>query len=205
MKTAVLASGGGTNFQSLIDRQEAGDLHVEFVLLVSNNSGAKAMERARNHNIPAVHLAPSHFDNKEQYAAGLLAEFESRGVELIVLAGYMKMIPGDIVRRYRHRILNIHPALLPSFGGKGMYGKRVHQAVLDCGARITGVTVHMVDEEYDRGPIVLQETVPVLDTDDVEALAARVLEMEHASYWRAVETVAQGGTTVNGRRVFGKV
>jgi phosphoribosylglycinamide formyltransferase-1 len=119
----------------------------------------------------------------------------------VALAGYLKKIPSDIVRRYHHRMVNIHPALLPSFGGKGMYGRRVHEAVLESGVRWTGVTVHLVDEEYDTGPIILQEPVPVYPGDSVEELAARVLEIEHQLYPRALNLVAETRVRVEGRKV----
>jgi phosphoribosylglycinamide formyltransferase-1 len=124
---------------------------------------------------------------------------------LIVLAGYMKKLPRAVVGAYRHRIINIHPGLLPAFGGKGMYGLNVHKAVIDYGAKVSGITVHFADEEYDHGPIILQETVAVHDDDTPETLAARVLEAEHANFWRAVEAVAQGRVHVDGRRVVGRV
>lgn len=202
---AVFASGGGSNFQALIDRQKAGDLHVEFAVLVTNNSSCKACDRARAHGIPVVHLPPSKFADERQYAAELMAVLDKYKVEIVALAGYMKMIPVSVVRKFHNRILNIHPGLLPAFGGKGMYGERVHQAVLDYGAKVTGVTVHFVDEEYDHGPIVLQETVIVEDGDDAHRLAERVLAKEHASYWRALEAVAQGRVRVDGRKVMGHV
>lgn len=201
---AVFASGGGSNFQSLIDKKEEGKLHVNFALLVGNNSNAKAFDRARNHNIPTLHIAPSHFKDENEYVEKLLGELESRNIDLIVLAGYMKMIPKAMVQKYHNRIMNIHPALLPSFGGVGMYGKRVHQAVLDYGAKVSGITVHFVDEEYDRGPIILQATAEVLDGDTADTLAERVLKVEHANYWRAVEAFAQGTIRVEGRKVIGK-
>lgn len=204
LKCAVFASGGGTNFQSLIDRKKTGDLHVEFVLFVGNNSKAQSFDRARENNIPTLHLSPSHFDSGQEYTKRLLEELRSHETECIILAGYMKIIPVEVVRAYSNRIVNIHPALLPSFGGEGMYGKRVHQAVLDYGAKVTGVTVHFVDEEYDRGPIIFQRTVEVLDDDDADTLAARVLTAEHNSYWRAVEAIAQGRIIVKGRKAFGK-
>lgn len=205
MNVAVFASGGGSNFQALIDKKEEGKLHVTFGVLVGNNSTVKAFERARNHGIPTLHIAPSHFEDKNIYTEKLLTELESRGTELIVLAGYMKMIPKALIKKFHNRIVNIHPALIPSFGGKGMYGKKVHQAVLDYGAKVSGITVHLVDEEYDRGPIILQETVKVLDEDDADSLAARVLKAEHANYWRAVEAIAQAKIRVEGRRVIGTV
>jgi len=126
-------------------------------------------------------------------------------VDVIALAGYMKKLPPEVVKRYHNRILNIHPALLPAFGGQGMYGSHVHQAVIESGVKITGVTVHLVSEEYDDGPIVVQEPVMVLDTDTPESIAARVLVAEHATYWRAVKAVAEGTISVDGRRVRGHV
>ena len=202
---AVFASGGGSNFQALIDKKEEGKLHVNFAVLVGNNSKAKAFERARNHNIPTLHIAPSHFEDENEYTEKLLSELDSRNTDLIVLAGYMKMIPKALVQKYHNRIINIHPALLPSFGGVGMYGKRVHQAVLDYGAKVSGITVHLVDEEYDRGPIILQATAEVLDDDTADTLAERVLKVEHGNYWRAVEAFAQGTIRVEGRKVIGKI
>ena len=205
INVAVFASGGGSNFQALIDKKEEGELHVNFAVLVGNNSKAKAFERARSYNIPTLPIAPGQFEDENVYAEKLMGELESRDIDLIVLAGYMKMIPKAMVQKYHNRIINIHPALLPSFGGVGMYGKRVHQAVLDYGAKISGITVHFVDEEYDRGPIILQETTKVLDDDDADSLAARVLKIEHAHYWRAVEAFAQGTIRVEGRKVIGTV
>jgi len=205
LRCAVFASGGGSNFHALLDRKRAGDLHVDFVLFIGNNSGAPAFERAKKHAVPALHLAPSHFASEEAYAENLLAVLLEHRVELIILAGYMKKLPLSVVKAYHHRIVNIHPGLLPAFGGKGMYGSHVHEAVIACGAKITGVTVHFVDEEYDHGPIILQRSVEVLDTDDPHTLAERVLKVEHASYWLAVEAIAQGRIKVEGQRVFGKV
>ncbi|MFP4417710.1 MAG: phosphoribosylglycinamide formyltransferase [Chitinivibrionales bacterium] len=203
MNCAVFASGGGSNFQALLDRRNAGQLHVDFNLMIGNNSNATAFERARKHDIPCRHLAPSHFDTPEQYTQQLLQTLREHKIEMIVLAGYMRMIPETVVKAYHHKIVNIHPALLPAFGGKGMYGKKVHQAVIDYGAKITGVTVHFVDEQYDHGPVILQETVRVEDTDTADTLADRVLAVEHASYWKAVEAIAQGAVRVEGRRVIG--
>jgi phosphoribosylglycinamide formyltransferase 1 len=205
LRCAVFASGGGSNFGALLERKEAGDLHVDFVLFIGNNSAAPAFERARRYAIPAVHLAPSRFASDEAYAERLAALLHKHRVELIILAGYMKKIPLQIVKVFRHRIVNIHPGLLPAFGGPGLYGSRVHEAVIAYGAKITGVTVHFVDEEYDHGPIILQRAIEVLDTDDPHSLAERVLKVEHASYWQAVEAIAQGGIKIEGRKVTGKV
>lgn len=205
VKCAVFASGGGSNFQSLIDRRDAGELKVELCVLVVNNSGAGAALRARESGIPVVHCAPSHFDDAEVYAKTLLDHLDDYAADCIVLAGYMKMLPSLLVQRFRNRIINIHPGLLPAFGGKGMYGSNVHKAVLEYGAKISGITIHFVDEEYDHGPVIYQETVPVLDDDTPESLAARVLDLEHARLWKVVNAVGTGEVRVEGRRVFGEV
>lgn len=205
LRCAVFASGGGTNFQALLDRKQAGDLHVDFALFIGNNSGAAAFDRARKHGIPVLHCAPSHFASEQAYAEKLSSVLREHRVDLIILAGYMKKLPSELIREYRHRIVNIHPGLLPAFGGRGMYGIHVHEAVIAYGAKITGVTVHFVDDEYDHGPVILQRAVEVLDTDDPHTLAERVLKVEHASYWQAIEAIAQGKIKVEGRKVFGKV
>jgi phosphoribosylglycinamide formyltransferase 1 len=205
LRCAVFASGSGSNFQALLERKQQNDLHVDFVLLIGNNSGAKAFERAKKNAIPSLHLAPSQFPSEETYTAKLMSVLQEKKVELLVLAGYMKKLPSAVIKAFHHRIVNIHPGLLPAFGGKGMYGARVHEAVIAYGAKISGVTVHFVDEEYDHGPIILQSTIDVLDCDGPLSLAERVLELEHASYWRAIEAIAQGKISVSGRRVRGTV
>jgi phosphoribosylglycinamide formyltransferase-1 len=205
MNIAVFASGGGSNFQSLIDRAEAGDLHAKLSQCVGNNSSACAFERAKKHGIPVRHIAPSHFADENAYVKELLGVLHDYSIDLIVLAGYMKRIPVPVIAAYHDRIVNIHPGLLPAFGGKGLYGEKVHQAVLDSGAKISGITVHFVDEEYDHGPIIFQAVAAVLDTDDAKSLAKRVLALEHDSLWRVCEALAKGRCTVKGRRVYGTV
>lgn len=205
VKCAVFASGGGSNFQSLINRREAGELKVDLCLLIVNNSDAGAALRAQKSGIPVVHCAPSHFDDANEYTNALLGHLDASSADCIVLAGYMRMLPPQVVQRFRNRIINIHPGLLPAFGGKGMYGSNVHKAVLEYGAKISGITIHFVDEEYDHGPVIYQETVPVLDEDTPESLAARVLAVEHASLWKVVNAVGTGAVRVEGRRVFGEV
>jgi phosphoribosylglycinamide formyltransferase-1 len=200
-KCAVFASGGGSNFQALLDRRGAGDLHVDFALAVGNNSAAGAFERARAHGVPTLHTAPSHFEDEAAYAKSLLSALKAAGAELLILAGYMKKLPPPVVAGYRNKIINIHPGLLPAFGGKGMYGMNVHKAVLEYGAKLSGVTAHFVDDEYDHGPIILQKPVPVLDGDTEQTLAARVLKAEHEYFWQAVEAVASGRVRVDGRVV----
>ena len=201
IRLAVFASGGGSNFQAILDAVARGDLNLDLALLLSNKRKAGALARAENHGIPTAILRPADFDQPEAYEDALVEVLRTHGVNFIALAGYLKMIPAVVVRAFRGRILNIHPALLPAFGGKGMYGKRVHEAVLDYGARWTGVTVQLVDEHYDTGPVVLQAPVPVEAEDTPETLAARVLKTEHRLYPEALRLFADGRTTLEGRHV----
>jgi phosphoribosylglycinamide formyltransferase-1 len=177
-RLAVLASGSGTNLQAIIDHfgvlgaQAPGTLS----LVVSDRAGAFALERARKAGIAAVHVP------FEASGAALFDLLKEHRIDMIALAGYLRLIPPNITREYRGRIVNIHPALLPEFGGPGMYGRRVHEAVIASGVRESGVTVHHVDEVYDNGDIIAQERVPVLPGDTAESLAARVLQLEHRVY-----------------------
>ena len=189
VRGAVFASGGGSNFQALLDHQRPeGDWGV--VLLVTDREDAGAIARAVEASVPAVVIKTTGRDAADvaRETLQLLARYR---VDLILLAGYLKLIPREVIARYRGRILNIHPALLPAFGGKGMYGMRVHTAVIESGAQESGATVHFVDEEYDRGPIVAQRRVPVLAPDTPQALAARVLEVEHELYPQAVDHICE--------------
>ncbi|MDG5814208.1 phosphoribosylglycinamide formyltransferase [Chitinispirillales bacterium ANBcel5] len=201
MNCAVFASGQGSNFDILLQRKKAGDLHVNFVLMVGNNSSAGVFEKARKYGIEVLHCSPSHYLDEKEYCSSLIEKLEEKNVQLIVLAGYMKKLPAQLVHHFKEKIINIHPSLLPAFGGKGMYGSNVHKAVLDYGSKVTGVTVHFVDEEYDHGPVIIQEPVRVFDTDTCETLAARVLATEHAVYWKAVEAIACGHVRIQGRKV----
>jgi formyltetrahydrofolate-dependent phosphoribosylglycinamide formyltransferase len=202
MNIAVFASGRGSNFQAILKAIDDGRLPARVTLLVSNNSNAGALELARSRNIPALHLNQKQFSSEQLYEEQLLDLLARHGVELIVLAGYMKRIPGSVINRFRNRILNIHPALLPMFGGAGMYGTHVHEAVLASGATISGATVHIVDEEYDKGPIVMQKTVEVLSDDTPETLAARVLSVEHEIFPKAIAAFAAKRVRIEGNRVW---
>ena len=187
-RIAVLASGGGSNLGALLAHHEAlGDRRrSDVVAVLSDRADARALARARERGIAAIVLEdPSD-------AGALAARLEAVGVGLIVLAGYLRLVPAGIVARHRGRIVNVHPALLPAFGGTGMYGLRLHRAVVEAGVRVTGVTVHFVDEQYDRGPIIAQWPVPVLADDSPERVAARVLRAEHELLPRVVEAVAAG-------------
>lgn len=192
LRAAVFASGSGSNFQALLDAEEAGDGKTPWrtVLLVSDREGTGAADRARSAGVD-VRVIPVSGREADDVAADTLAALEEHGVQVIFLAGYLRLVPAPVVARYPRRILNIHPALLPSFGGKGMWGRHVHRAVLDAGVRITGPTVHFADDAYDRGAIVAQWPVPVVPGDTPDTLAARVLEVEHRLYPLAARHVCR--------------
>ncbi|WP_420440860.1 phosphoribosylglycinamide formyltransferase [Candidatus Palauibacter sp.] len=199
VRIAVLASGGGSNFQALVDRfQGAENPQREIVGVIASREGAGVLERARRAGVAsAVSPAAATGDEMAAFLRRTLDEWRS---DIVVLAGYMKLVPETLVRAWWGRILNIHPALLPSFGGKGMYGARVHRAVIEAGVRITGATVHFVDEAYDRGPILCQWPVPVLAGDTPESVAARVLTVEHRLLPAAVEALAAGAVRLEADR-----
>jgi phosphoribosylglycinamide formyltransferase-1 len=187
-RIAVLGSGGGSNFESIAIHLQAQGARAagEIVVVASDRPRAGLLVRAAARSIPAVSLRGSA-DGGE-----LIHLLAGHGVDLVVLAGYLRMVPGSVVERFAGRMLNVHPALLPQFGGAGMYGDRVHRAVLDSGATVTGVTVHLVSDEYDRGEILAQWPVPVLADDTVRSLAARVLSVEHVIYPAVIAAVAAG-------------
>ncbi len=189
MRVAVLASGGGTNLQALLDTC-TGSAPARVAVVISNNAEAGALERARRAGVPTVVLV----DHRN--ASELLGALAAYQAELVVLAGYLKLVPPEVVDAYRDRMINIHPALLPSFGGAGMYGRRVHEAVLASGATLSGPTVHIVTAEYDRGPIVAQWPIPVHADDTPKTLAARVLAVEHQLLPAVVLAAAAAGGVV---------
>ncbi|MDB4908168.1 MAG: phosphoribosylglycinamide formyltransferase [Gemmatimonadetes bacterium] len=192
-RIAVLASGGGSNLQALLDYLDSlgDDSPGEVVAVISDRPTAGALERARAHDIPACSIAKG-----ADGAAELFRTLHDASVDLVVLAGYLRLVPPAVVHHYDGRLVNIHPALLPAFGGEGMYGLHVHQAVLDAGVRVTGATVHLVTEEYDRGSILAQWPVPVFPHDDAATLAARVLQVEHWLYPRVIHALAGRGEIV---------
>ena len=194
VRIAVLASGGGTNLQAMIDFNSARPATAAgvIVLVASNRENAGALDRARRASISAA-----AFDAADDGSA-LLDLLDRNGIELVVLAGYIKRIPPVVIRAYHRRIVNVHPGLLPEFGGAGMYGARVHSAVLASGARTTGVTAHFVDDELDHGPLIAQWRIPVRGDDTAESLASRVLAVEHMVYPRIVDLVA----SLNDREFF---
>jgi len=202
MRIAVLASGGGSNLQALIDAwRSQHDAQAELALVVSDRPNARALERARQASLPALFLDPANFSSREDYDLDLARRLEQQGIGLVCLAGFMRILSPAFVRRFPQKILNIHPSLLPAFGGEGMYGHHVHEAVIRAGVKFSGCTVHFVDEGTDTGPIILQAAVPVLDEDTPETLAARILVEEHRLYPQAVALFCANRLIVDGRRV----
>lgn len=187
---AVFASGSGSNLQALMDHFAGPDAVARVALVVSDRPGAGALERAASAGVPTA-LIEVRGRSEERVAEETLAALSRAGIELVALAGYLRLVPAAVTRHFRNRMLNIHPALLPAFGGAGMFGRRVHEAVLAAGCRVTGATVHLVDERYDEGRPVAQWPVPVLPGDTPERLAARVLAVEHRLYPAVVEALAR--------------
>lgn len=183
IRVAVLVSGAGSNLEAILESQEAGALPgVQVVLVLSSKADAYALERAHKRQIETAGVERKAFSSEEAFQAALLEKLLGARVDVVCLAGYLKKLSPDIIRRFRGRILNIHPALLPKFGGPGMYGQHVHEAVIAAGEAESGCTVHLVDEEFDHGPVLAQVKVPVLPGDTAKSLAARVLEQEHVLY-----------------------
>ena len=198
LKTAVLVSGGGTNLQAILDAVDAGEItNAEISVVISNNPGAYALERARAKGVEAVCISPKDFGNREQFHQALLDKLQSEGVDLIVLAGFLVVIPEMLVRAYPNRIINVHPSLIPSFCGTGYYGLKVHEAALARGVKVTGATVHFVDAGTDTGPIILQKAVEIREGDTPQILQRRVMEQaEWVILPKAIDLIANGKVTV---------
>jgi phosphoribosylglycinamide formyltransferase 1 len=202
MNIAVFASGRGSNFQAILDAIDTGFLSARITALISNKSDAGALEIARAHDIPTSHLSQKMFQKEDALAEAMLNVLSKQRTDLIVLAGYLKKIPVQVVRRFRNHIINIHPALLPSFGGTGMYGHFVHEAVIASGVKVSGATIHLVDEEYDRGPIVMQKTVNVTLEDTPDSLADKVLKIEHELFPLAIKAFSEGKIKIEGKKAW---
>lgn len=194
MRTAVLVSGGGTNLQALIDREAQGTLgKAELVGVISNNRGVYALERAKKAGIPAFVISPADFGSRDDFHKALIAKLEELEAELIVLAGCLLTIPPEMIRRWPNRIINIHPALIPAFSGKGCYGIHVHEKALARGVKVSGATVHIVNENLDEGPILLQKAVEVHENDTPETLQRRIMEeAEWVILPEAVKMISEG-------------
>ena len=189
-KIGVMASGGGSNFKAIIDRIGEGDLEAQCKFLITNNGTCGAVSHAEEFGIPVHHISGKTHPEQAAYEAALLDVLDRYNVDLLILAGYMKALPVSFVRRMAGRILNIHPSLLPKYGGKGFWGIHVHEAVIAAHEKESGATVHLVSEEIDQGKILAQVKVPVLEGDTPEVLAARVLEQEHNLYWKTIRDYA---------------
>lgn len=201
LKIGVLISGSGTNLQSLIDNVEKGKIDGKITVVISNKADAYGLERARQHNIKAVFVNQKEYEDSDSYNEAVLKELKNCGVELVVLAGYLKILSRHFIETYKNRIINIHPSLIPSFCGKGYYGLKVHEAAVNYGIKVSGATVHFVDEEADSGPIIIQETVKVDFADTPETLQKKVLKIEHKILPQAVKLFCEGRLDVVGRKV----
>lgn len=192
----VLVSGSGSNLQAIIDNIEASRLSAEIKVVISNEPEAYGLVRAENHHIKTMVINHRDYDSREAFDQGLVTALKENGVELVILAGFMRVITPAFLKAFHNRILNIHPALLPAFPGV-----HVWQEAIDYGVKFSGCTVHFVDEGTDTGPIIIQSVVPVLDDDDAASLSARILKQEHKIYSRAIQLFAQGRLEITGRRV----
>lgn len=196
-RLGVLISGSGTNLQAIIDRSEQGSLHAEVVCVISNKADAFGLERARKHGIAAIHLDHKSFSGRSEYDAALVKTLQDLNVDLVVLAGFMRIVTPVLLDAFPNRVMNIHPALLPSFPGLD-----AQKQALEYGAKLSGCTVHFVDAGTDTGPIILQSAVPVLEGDTVATLSERIHQEEHKLYPTAIQFFADGRLKVEGRRVI---
>ena len=193
----VLASGNGTNLQAIIEAIETGQIEGKICIVISDKSDAYALKRARNYNIDTAYINPIGFKNREEYDKEIVSALNEKEIDLVVLAGYMKILTHYFINAFKNKIMNIHPALLPSFSGL-----HVQKKALDHGVKVSGCTVHFVDEGLDSGPIIIQRAVEVKEDDTEETLAERILKEEHQIYPRAIQLFAQGRLSINGRKVF---
>jgi phosphoribosylglycinamide formyltransferase 1 len=202
LNLCVLASGSGSNLKAIINAGRLGKISSKVVLVISNNSASIALTTAEQNKIPSYHLSQKLFLSQSEFDKKFLSLLKEYKVDLIILAGYMKMVSQAVTKKYKNRILNIHPALLPEFGGKGMYGIHVHEAVLKAGAKATGATVHLVDDVYDNGTVILQRSVNVKPGDTAESLQKRVLRVEHKLYPEAIKLFEEGKILIKGHKVI---
>ena len=202
IKIGVLVSGGGTNLQAIIDGINAGNINGKIELVISNRKNAYALIRSENAGIETRYINSSDFLNNEDYNLKLMQEFKKKDIDLIVLAGFLKILSKNFISGYSNKIINIHPSLIPSFCGKNFYGNKVHEEVLKYGVKYTGATVHFVDEGTDTGPIILQDIVKVDKDDTVSSLQKKVLEIEHKILVKAVKLYCEHRISVDGRKVI---
>ncbi|MGL1902047.1 MAG: phosphoribosylglycinamide formyltransferase [Fibrobacterales bacterium] len=198
----ILASGGGSNFKAIADKITELSLPISCSFLLTNNSKSGAAQKALALEIPVHHISSKTHPNEKERDGEITRIVTESNIDLLVLAGYMKKIPDGVIATLPQRIINIHPSLLPSFGGHGLFGMHVHNAAIEHGTKISGATVHFVNEEYDCGKIIKQQSVPILDNDTPERLAERILATEHDIYWRVVEAFSKNNVTVNDGKVY---
>lgn len=198
LKIAVCVSGGGTNLQAIIDAVENGSItNTEIKVVISNNKNAYALERAKNHNIEGICISPKDYESRAEFNKAFLEKLDSYEVDLVVLAGFLVVIPPEMIAKYRNRIINVHPSLIPSFCGTGFYGLKVHEGALARGVKVTGATVHFVDEGTDTGPIILQKAVYIENGDTAEVLQKRVMEQaEWVILPKAIDLIANGKVSI---------
>lgn len=201
MTLGVLISGNGSNLQALIDAVMSNYLPARIGVIVSDRDGVFGLTRAKQNNIPAKVIRRCDFGVQNDYDEELINEFMDHRVDLVVLAGFLSILSSRVVNAYRGRIINVHPSLLPAFCGKGFYGKKVHKAVIDYGAKLSGATVHFVDEGTDTGPIIFQEAVYVEESDDMDSLSQKILTIEHRLLVEAVKMFVEGRLAIEGRKV----
>ena len=203
LRVGVMVSGGGTNLQAILDAVDAGTItNAEIAVVISNNPGAYALERAKKHGVEALCISPKDYESRDAFNEAFLARVDEYHLDLIVLAGFLVKIPEAMIEKYEHRIINIHPSLIPSFCGVGYYGLKVHEAALARGVKVTGATVHFVDSGMDTGPIILQKAVEVQDGDTPEVLQRRVMEQaEWLLLPQAIDDIANGRICVEGGKV----
>ncbi len=201
VKIGVLISGSGTNLQSLIDNIETGNIKGKITVVISNRKDAYGLNRARQKNIDALYIRQKDYESFENFNDAIIDELKKHNVELVVLAGYLKILTSKFIEEYRNRIINIHPSLIPAFCGKGYYGIKVHEEVIKYGVKLSGATVHFVDEEADTGPIIIQEAVEVGYEDTAETLQQKVLNIEHKILPLAVKYYCEGKIQISGRKV----
>lgn len=201
LKIGVLISGGGTNLQAIIDNIESGYINGKIELIISNREDAYGLVRGQKAGIESLYVNPKDFKDNNEYNLSLVKEFKDRNVDLVVLAGYLKILSHGFIKEFKNKIINIHPSLIPSFCGDGYYGEKVHKGVIDYGCKISGATVHIVDEGTDTGPIVLQRSVQVAEDESVESLQEKVLEIEHKILVEAIKLFSDNRISVEGRRV----
>lgn len=202
VKIGVLISGSGSNLQSIIDNINSGEIKGKIEVVISNKVSAYGLERARNNNIDAVYINSKQYEDNEAFNDVIIEELKKRDVELVVLAGYLKILSKKLVKEYENRIINIHPSLIPSFCGMNYYGLKVHEAAIDYGVKVTGATVHFVNEEADAGPIIMQETVKVANDDTPETLQKKVLKIEHKILPEVIKLYCDRRIEVKGRKTY---